>query len=261
MKKSLTAFCVSWSAMALICTASVFAADQNPNLPDLNSGPNLPDSNTSQVDPTTNQMPGTAGNQMDRSKDSNPNQSGAIDSSANSPAISKDANKDLTVGQTSVDVKDSKDLQAKAAKSNLTPQVVFIQSSLLSAQNQIKGLRADLKASDRPNADYYYEYFKMHSKEINNDVQGAGMQGARLNTGIKKFPELAKNEDFHSADAALNELKTLNTSWQAKIARNSYWNDKQQVTQDLDAFEKRLNMALDKTKSFSASGLDVSAIG
>ncbi|MEK6705677.1 MAG: hypothetical protein AABZ06_07800 [Bdellovibrionota bacterium] len=147
-----------------------------------------------------------------------------------------------------------------AARRVLAPHSVTIQTSLQTAIEEVKGLRTQLNAVDKPSPNVV-SHFKTYGKEINSDMNMAMTHEGELSKTIKQFPELARSDEFKILKPTLNDARKVNQDFQSKISRSDYWDNKRQVLLDLDMLEKRLMSALDKAKSFNADRLDITAIG
>lgn len=165
-----------------------------------------------------------------------------------------------------VNAKSEKKSDPKAEKKNaqqaLTPHGVMIESALMSAMDQLKGLKTGVKTNQQSiPPQEYVSHFKMFGKEINSDLKTADAHLNELNNSVQKYPSVASSDDYEKFNSSFNELKSMNASWQAKMGNSEYWNSKNVVLKDLDQYEKQLNQALDKAKDFNSNQLDVSSIG
>lgn len=144
--------------------------------------------------------------------------------------------------------------EMKSPKNSLAPHTVVIQAALQSAMDQLKGIRNELQITSPPSAEMI-DNLKMQSREINTDLRSAMSHEMHLQSGVKKFPELAGKDEYRAVSKALDDLETYNQSWQGKTARNDYWKNKEMVQTDLDRLERQLVAALDKTRLFSSEQL------
>ena len=142
-------------------------------------------------------------------------------------------------------------------KSEVAPHTVMIESALMSALDQIKGIRLQLDIGSTE----AINHMKLHSKEINDDLKTTLAHQKELQGAVKIFPELANSKDYKVANTALSDVEGVNKAWQIKTTQSDYWNNQDQVRADLDMFEGRLNSALDRTKSFNSNKLNAPNIG
>lgn len=150
----------------------------------------------------------------------------------------------------------------RVVQGELAPHSLMIETSLIRAIDEVKGLRAGLKVEeDRVPTSTFIQHYKIQGKEINNDLRTAKNHESELNATIQKHPQIAKTDDFRSAQSAIHDAMSLNSSWQAKVESPDYWRNPKAVMDDLDRIEKQLNQALDKTRNFNSSQLNVSNVG
>ncbi len=153
-----------------------------------------------------------------------------------------------------------RDMKTDAAKMSLAPHAIAVETSLMSALDQVKGLRAQVKtAQNQPNSEFMSQY-KMHSREIKDALSQARKHESELKSRANKFPTVTQSDEYRQLSPAINDAERLNQQWEKQSQSSSYWRDNNKVTQDLDQLEKRLNNALDKSKSFS-SRIDVASVG
>jgi hypothetical protein len=146
------------------------------------------------------------------------------------------------------------------AKINLAPHGVMIQTSLMSALDQVKGMKAQLDVSDTPNKETT-AHIKKHELEMKSDLRTAFTHQFELQSGIKKYPQIAQSDNFKSTDMALSDVKKASQSWMSKSSNAEYWKNKSQAKSDLDQLEKKINSAIDQTNDFNKSQLDITAFG
>jgi len=153
-----------------------------------------------------------------------------------------------------------KDLKADAAKMSLAPHSIAVETSLLSAIDQIKGLKAQVKtAQNQPTAEFM-DHYKFHTREMKDSLKNVKTHEAQLKSSASKFPNVAQSDQFRQMAPALNDVERLSSQWEKQSASQGYWRDASKVTSDLNQLERRLTTALEKTKSFN-SHIDVSDIG
>ena len=152
--------------------------------------------------------------------------------------------------------------EKKQAQQDLAPHSLMMETLLMGALTDVKGLRAELKVNEDqvPSANFI-QHFRMLGKEINDDLKVVKVHESELQGSVQKHPEIAKTSDYRSLVPSLNELYSQNASWQAKVGNNDYWKNSKNVMRDLSKIEGRINQAINKTKGFNSSQLDVSNVG
>lgn len=148
------------------------------------------------------------------------------------------------------------------AKMQLAPHAVTIESSLTAAREQLKGLRNGLKiAEDQAPSPAVVKHLQMISKQMTEDLEMAKVHQGELQSGVKKFPEIASSQDYRNVNMAVTEVDKLSSTFQGKTGSSEYWRNHRQVMNDLDNLERRLDKAIDETKSFSSGQLDFRMVG
>ena len=142
-------------------------------------------------------------------------------------------------------------------KSEIAPHTVMIESAIMSALDQIKGIRLQLDIGSTE----AINHMKLHTKEINDDLKTSLAHHKELQGAVKNFPAVANSKDYKVANTALSDVDSVNKAWQLKTTQTDYWKNQNQVKADLDMFEGRLNSALDRTKSLNANQLNAANIG
>lgn len=146
------------------------------------------------------------------------------------------------------------------AKAKLAPHALFIQTSLASAMDQVRGIKGemgvtqDLKKTDKAAVNTY----KSMVRQMRNDVNVARVHEKQLTNEIRKYPELAKSDEFRSVTPALHELQMNLNNWESKASSPKYWQNQEQARADVDNLEKQLNDAMNKVKNFSSGKLNAS---
>jgi hypothetical protein len=189
-------------------------------------------------------------------------QSGTVgqDTSSSSGSMGQEETTTTTTTSRSQGGMGEKDMKNEAAKMSLAPHAIAVETSLMNALDQVKGLRAQVKtAQNQPNAEFISQY-KMHSREMKDALSQARKHESDLKNRATKFPNVAQSDEYRQLSPAINDAERLSQQWEKQSASSSYWRDNNKVSQDLDQLEKRLNNALDKTKSFS-SRIDVASVG
>ncbi len=153
---------------------------------------------------------------------------------------------------------DLSDTQKAAVKTRLGPQAIGIQTELLSATDEVKGLKAQLGAIQSGSNSHWLE---SNSRKISGQVAKVAKMYTALETQVTKYPSIASSSDYKSFTTAFNDVKTLNRTWQAQASNSAYWLNTKQAMNDLDELQKRLENAFDKAKGFGSSQLDVSSVG
>lgn len=170
------------------------------------------------------------------------------------PEVKSDA---MTKSDSKMMMMSGKDSQVR---SEIGPHAVTVRTELESAIGQVKGLKAQVSLSEKPSPDQI-EHFKMHSKEMNEDIKTAGVHQGVLRSRIGKYPEVARSQEYKSLNTSFTDSERSNRDWQAKTEGADYWQDSKKVMGDLDALERKLNAALDKARRFNTDQLKVMEIG
>ena len=153
-----------------------------------------------------------------------------------------------------------KEIKADATTMTLAPHAIAVETALMNAIDQLKGLKAQVRtAQNQPTPEFMSQY-KMHTRDIQGALNLARKHEGELKNRAGKFPNVAQSEEFRQLAPAISDAERLSTQWGKQTAASGYWRDNVRVTQDLDALEKRLTNALDKTKSFSTR-FDVATVG
>jgi hypothetical protein len=147
-----------------------------------------------------------------------------------------------------------------SAKIQMAPHSVMIHSSLASALDRVKGLRAQIDAVP-PGTPESMSHIRMYEQEINSDLNIAATHERELQSAARQYPSIAQSDQLKAQTSALNDVRAFSQSWQAKASNDSYWRNKKQSFSDLDSLEKSLNNAMNKTKDFSSSELNVNNVG
>jgi len=148
--------------------------------------------------------------------------------------------------------------QKKLIKSELAPHTVMIETALKASQTEIEGIRSQLKAEEGRQSAEAIDHYKLYSKEIRDNVNTLATHQAHLKGMAQKFANVASSKEFREANAAIDEYRTLASRWEGKAAASAYWNDRRQVSSDLDSLTQRIDSAMSKTKGFNSSQLDLS---
>lgn len=148
--------------------------------------------------------------------------------------------------------------QRKLIKSELAPHSVMIETALKASQTEIEGIRSQLKAEEGRQSAESIDHYKIYSKEIRDNANTLATHQAHLKEMSKKFSNVASSKEFREANAAIDEYRNLATRWESKASTSAYWNDRSQVSNDLDSLVRRIDTAMNKTKGFNSSQLDLS---
>lgn len=146
-------------------------------------------------------------------------------------------------------------------KMGLEPHTVLIETGLMSALNELKGLRTEVKIGGETSSKDFIDHYKIFSDQIHKLISTVKTHQQHLSDGVNRYPDVAKSEDYKSTSAALDDLKIFAASWKNKVTGISYWKNQSQVMNDLEAIERRLKQALDKTRKFNSEQLDISNVG
>ncbi len=151
---------------------------------------------------------------------------------------------------------DSKVVERDGSKALLAPHALMIRASLESALSQVKGMKSQL--NEVPfDGQSSMMHFQSYENSLKSDLKIATIHQAELKSGVSRYPDLASSEEFRNIDRALTDIRAFSTNWSTKSTVASYWQNKDQAMIDLKDLEKRLNDAIDKTRSFSTAKLDL----
>ncbi len=152
------------------------------------------------------------------------------------------------------------EIKADAARMSLAPHTIAVETSLLSALDQIRGLKAQVRtAQNQPTSEFMAQY-KVHTREIQDALKSARTHEGQLKERAQKFPSVAQSEPYRQVAPAISDVERLSQQWEKQTASTGYWQNNVKVSSDLDQLEKRLTNALEKTRGFS-SHIDVSQVG
>jgi hypothetical protein len=147
--------------------------------------------------------------------------------------------------------------QKMSLKTELAPHVVVISSSLESAKDQLAGVRAQYELSENSQSRPMTQ-IKLHTRELRYDLKVAMNSQSQLQSGAKKYPTVAQSGEFRQINSSLSEVNKTAQNWESKSKSSSYWNNKDQVKQDLDNFEKQIDSAISNARSFESKQFDMS---
>lgn len=150
----------------------------------------------------------------------------------------------------------------QSAKAQLAPHSLMIESQLLSTRAQIDGLKSQVGIEQGVPDAAFLNHVKMYSKNIDSGIKQAQTHDKELSMALQKnYPQVANSDDGKNLGYAINDLQSFYKSWSDKAMERSYWQDKDQAKADLDSLGKRLDKAIDTTRSFNSGQLDISSIG
>jgi hypothetical protein len=142
------------------------------------------------------------------------------------------------------------------AKAKLAPDAIRLQTSLMGAVDQLKGMRAQLKTTENlPVSKATVAPLRAFSKDVNTDVSRAVVYQNQLKSKAGSYQDVIDSDSFKSLKTAVGDTKSTVSSWESKTSDQSYWKNRDQAMSDLDSIEKQLNSTLDKAKSFSSAKL------
>jgi hypothetical protein len=145
------------------------------------------------------------------------------------------------------------------AASTVAPQSIMVESSLMSTKAQLDGLKSQLQiAQGKPDA-VFMNQVNTFSKNIDSGIKDASTHAGKLRTTVEKsYPQIAGADDLKNLDYSVNDLSSFYKSWAAKAKDRAYWQDKQMAEGDIEALDKRIDKAIDQSKTFNANQLDLS---
>jgi hypothetical protein len=154
----------------------------------------------------------------------------------------------------------SQEVKDEAARMTLAPHTLMVETELLSALDQLRGLKAQVKTAQAHPSPEFIEHYRMHRREINESVKSVRTHETELKERANRFPSVARSEQFKSLSPAVGELERMSQQWEKQAGAKNYWSDVSRVTADLEQLERRIMTALEKTRGLNAR-LDVSEIG
>ena len=153
-----------------------------------------------------------------------------------------------------------REIKDEAARMSLAPHTLMVETELLSALDQLRGLKAQLKTAQAQPTPEFLEHYRVHRREINDSVKSVRTHEGELKERANRFPTIARSEQYRALDPAIVELERMNQQWERQVGNRAYWSDTAKVNADIDQLEKRLMTALEKTRNLN-SKLDVSEVG
>ena len=145
------------------------------------------------------------------------------------------------------------------AKKTVGPQGVMIETSLMSAKAQLDGLRSQVSLAGNQTDANFINQVKSYNQVLDNRIREATNQTSNLKTTlVKKYPQVAMSDDTKNLDYSIKDLSSFFNSWNNKSTDRSYWADRDQAKADLDSLDRRLDKAIDQSKSFNANQFDIS---
>lgn len=141
----------------------------------------------------------------------------------------------------------------------LGPHAVLMQSSLMSALDQVKGLKTQLQVDETPSSEMI-DHLKTHSDKINDGIQTAMTHNKHLQNRAKDAG-IQQEQSLKSVNESIAQLQSSQKKFSQDMKSDRFWQQKQKVSQDLDRLEQSLTAALDRTKSFSSDQLNLDFVG
>ena len=184
------------------------------------------------------------------------NTASASRESSHVPLTGNDATVERERAKVDARTDDAKVAAKDGSKALLAPHALMIRASLESALSQVKGMKSQLNEVPFDGKSSMM-HFQTYENSLKSDLKLANTHQAELKSGVTRYPDLASSEEFRNIDRALTDIRAFSTNWTAKSTGASYWQNKDQAMTDLKDLEKRLNDAIDKTRSFSTAKLDL----
>jgi hypothetical protein len=149
----------------------------------------------------------------------------------------------------------------RSSPHKLAPDALRIQTSLMSAADQLKALRAQLRTTENvPISKQTVAPLRSFGKEMNADISRAIVYQDQLKSKVGIYKGVVDGQAFKMLNDSVADAKKLSSDFESKVSSQAYWNNREQATSDLNTLEKHLNDALDKAKAFSLTELNT-AIG
>jgi len=153
-----------------------------------------------------------------------------------------------------------REIKDEAARMTLAPHTLMVETQLMSALDQLRGLKAQVKTAQAQPTPEFLDHYKVHRREISDSVKSVRTHEGELRASAARFPSISKSEQYKALDPAIIELERVSQQWDKQSANRAYWTDAARVSSDLDQLEKRMMTALERTRNLN-SKLDVSEIG
>ncbi|MBU6375110.1 MAG: hypothetical protein KGQ59_03870 [Bdellovibrionales bacterium] len=151
------------------------------------------------------------------------------------------------------------DIKQEAVKMLVAPHAIAIETALLNAIDQLRGLQAQIRtAQNQPTSDFLAQY-RVHSQEFKNALRTAGGHVGDLKSHAVKLPSVLRTEEYRKLAPAIADVERLSKQWAKQSSVSAYWRDAAKASADLEQLERRLNNALDKSKSLSLR-LDIATV-
>lgn len=145
------------------------------------------------------------------------------------------------------------------AKMSVGPHSIMIESSLLSTQARVEGLRSQLKLvkNQAPNSEFL-EHAKAYNKDIGSDLRTAKQHDAELKASLQNYPMVANSDNAKNLQSAIGDLDSFYVSWNTKAKDAGYWQNTTQASNDLEALSGKIDNAISQSKTFNSDELSVS---
>lgn len=142
-------------------------------------------------------------------------------------------------------------------KASLAPNSIMIRSSLEGALADVQGLKSQIDAVPDLSSKESMDHVKVYKSDLSSDLDRAQTHLRNLQSGINQFPELAQSGEIRSLDSSIQEVQSLRRSWSDRSEGVEYWKNKEQVRNDLNSLEDKLNQAISRTENFNSDRLGV----
>ena len=146
------------------------------------------------------------------------------------------------------------------AKKVIAPDSVMLQASLMSAKTQLEGLKAQLSYSETGKFDSnFMNQIKSYDRSIDSTIKDAASRENTIRATLdKSYPEIASLANAKDLESSVKDLQAYFKSWSNKAKSRGYWKDRYQASADLDSLDKRIDKALNYTRTFNSEQLEIS---
>lgn len=146
------------------------------------------------------------------------------------------------------------------AKKIIAPQSVMLQASLMSAKTQLEGLKNQVSYSETGKFDSnFLNQVKTYDRSIDSTIKDAASRESNIKTTLdKNYPQIASLESAKELESSVKDLQAYFKSWSNKAKSRGYWKDRDQASADLDSLDKRIDKALNQSKTFNSDQLEIS---
>jgi len=146
------------------------------------------------------------------------------------------------------------------AKKMIAPQSVMLQASLMSAKTQLEGLKNQISYSETGKFDSnFLNQIKTYDRSIDSTIKDAASRESSIKATLEKnYPQIASLSNTKELESSVKDLQAYFNSWSNKAKSRGYWKDRDQASADLDSLDKRIDKALNHSRTFNSEQLEIS---